>query len=71
MKTKHYLYCGLLALSAVSCTDVREYQKQFLKDQDMQLGAGPLDKFDLNTENYREGGTGANGGSAGGGCGCN
>lgn len=54
-----------------NCTAVKEYQKMYLNDQDMELGAKKCETFEMNFETYREGASGANGGKVGGGCGCN
>ncbi len=59
---------GILAFS--SCVPVKEYQKMYLNDPDMQLVAQPLEPFEINFQSYREGAAGANGGKVGGGCGC-
>jgi hypothetical protein len=61
---------GLL-FGMVSCTPVKEYQKQFLNDSEMELSARKVQKFESNFQSYREGASGANGGKTGGGCGCN
>lgn len=66
-----------IALSAVAaillsgCTSVKEYQKQRINDSEMSLGARKIEKTELSFQSYREGGSGANGGKSGGGCGCN
>ena len=60
---------GGLLLS--SCATVKEYQKVNLNDSDMELSAYSIEKFETNFQVYREGAAGANGGIAGGGCGCN
>ncbi len=54
-----------------SCVSVKEYQKMYLNDIDMQLSDKPAEMFELNFQTYREGTSGANGGKSGGGCGCN
>jgi uncharacterized lipoprotein len=61
--------CVLFALP--SCVSVKEYQKQYLNDSEMELAARKLEKFEQNAQLYREGASGANGGKSGGGCGCN
>lgn len=61
----------LLGLSSVCCTSVKEYQKMYLNDAEMELGARKTQKFESNFQLYREGAAGANGGKSGGGCGCN
>ncbi len=61
-----------LCLSALySCTTVKEYQKVYLNDPDMELSEAHEKKFETAFQVYREGASGANGGKAGGGCGCN
>lgn len=54
-----------------SCVSVKEYQKQYLNDSEMELAARKAEKFEQNFQLYREGSSGANGGKSGGGCGCN
>ena|SRR3982751_2024020 len=55
----------------ISCTPVKEYQKNKLNDAEMSLSNRKIQKTELNFQSYREGASGANGGKAGGGCGCN
>jgi hypothetical protein len=55
----------------VSCTPVKEYQKIYLNDAEMELSARKVQKFEFNFHAYREAASGANGGKTGGGCGCN
>jgi len=55
----------------VSCSPVKEYQKNKLNDSEMGLGARKVQKTELSFQSYREGASGANGGKTGGGCGCN
>jgi hypothetical protein len=54
-----------------SCVSVKEYQKQYLNDAEMQLSARKVEKFENSFQSYREGASGANNGKTGGGCGCN
>lgn len=62
----------LLAGSAVqSCAPVKEYQKEYLNDGEMDLSARKSEKFEGKFQTYREGTSGANGGQTGGGCSCN
>ncbi|BDW93102.1 MULTISPECIES: DUF4266 domain-containing protein [Flavobacteriaceae] len=61
----------LLLILASSCVTVREYEKAYLNDEDMQLSARPSERFENNFQVYREASSGANGGKTGGGCGCN
>lgn len=64
---------GLFVLINVltSCTSVKAYQKSRINDSDMELSAKKSQKFEQSFQLYREGGSGANGGKSGGGCGCN
>ena len=63
--------CMCITLFIVSCTTVKEYQKNKLNDAEMQLSSRKIEKTELNFQSYREGASGANGGKTGGGCGCN
>lgn len=60
-----------VAVSLVSCTSVKEFQKNKLNDAEMTLGARKVEKTEMSFQTYREGASGANGGKTGGGCGCN
>lgn len=62
---------GILLLSLVSCTSVKEYQKNKLNDSEMVLSNRKIEKTELSFQSYREGSSGANSGKSGGGCGCN
>jgi hypothetical protein len=62
-------FCGVCALA--SCSTVKAYQKNKLNDAEMELSARQAQKFEQSFQLYREGGSGANGGKSGGGCGCN
>ena len=67
------LAMGLLLLGAClpSCVTVAAYQKVYLNDEDMKLAGKTEEATETSFESYREGAGGANGGKAGGGCGCN
>ncbi|WP_136468441.1 DUF4266 domain-containing protein [Flagellimonas onchidii] len=67
---KFIFFIVLLVLSS-SCVAVREYDKVYLNDSEMQLGAKTSERFETNFQIYREASAGANGGKTGGGCGCN
>jgi len=54
-----------------SCVSVKEYQKMYINDADMELKVRKVESYEVNAESYREGASGANGGKVGGGCGCN
>ncbi|MCR8560684.1 DUF4266 domain-containing protein [Mucilaginibacter sp. BJC16-A38] len=60
-----------LVCSMASCSSVKSYQKNRLNDSEMELSARKSQKFEQSFQLYREGGSGANGGKSGGGCGCN
>jgi hypothetical protein len=62
---------GFTAISLSGCVQVKEYQKVYLEDSEMELSTRKTEKTELNFELYREGASGANGGKTGGGCGCN
>ncbi|NII27414.1 DUF4266 domain-containing protein [Pseudoflavitalea sp. X16] len=62
---------AVLVIGAVSCTTVKEYQKNKLNDAEMILSNRKVEKTELNFQSYREGASGANAGKSGGGCGCN
>ena len=66
-----YVACSLLLILTSSCVVVREYDKVYLNDSEMELSAKICERFETNFQIYREGASGANGGKTGGGCGCN
>ena len=61
----------LVGSGITSCVSVKNYQKQYINDAEMQLSARKAEKFENSFQSYREGASGANGGKTGGGCGCN
>jgi hypothetical protein len=61
----------IASLFIVSCSTVKEYQKNKLNDAEMILGNRKVEKTELSFQSYREGASGANSGKTGGGCGCN
>lgn len=65
------VFCLLMSFVFASCTSVKEYQKQYLNDSEMELSARKTEVFETSFQSYREGASGANGGKTGGGCGCN
>ena len=74
MKKTPLLILAVVALGATgltSCVSVKPYQKNRLNDSEMDLTARKSQKFEQSFQLYREGGSGANGGKSGGGCGCN
>ena len=66
-----YLLLIYTGISLCSCTVLKTYEKVNLNDPDMELSASKISRFETNLHLYREGSAGANGGKAGGGCGCN
>ena len=58
-------------LTIQGCTAVKEYQKMYVNDRDMELNGKSSEQFETNMEVFREGASGANGGKSGGGCACN
>ncbi len=63
---------GLSSLYVIpSCMVVKEYQKMYVNDRDMELNTKDIEYFEGNMELFREGAGGANGGKSGGGCACN
>ena len=71
-KTVLQLTVAVAAISALpSCVSVKEYQKQYINESEMEFAARKIEKFEQNAQLYREGASGANGGKSGGGCGCN
>jgi hypothetical protein len=72
MKNKAlWLLVGLVLLFCSSCKPVKEYQKIYLNDAEMELSLRKVQKTENSFQLYREGASGGNGGKAGGGCGCN
>lgn len=68
---KKLLIVCLVLLGMSSCVAVKEYEKVYINDPDMKLGAAMQERFEVNFQVYREAAAGANGGKTGGGCGCN
>ena len=68
MKTILLLACVLVMSS---CKVVKPYDMVNINDPDMLLSNKKCERFESNFQIYREGAAGANGGKAGGGCGCN
>ena len=69
--TPFFVMAVLLIVAVSSCVPVKAYQKNKLNDNEMELSTRKVQKMETNFETYREGASGADGGSAGGGCGCN
>ncbi len=65
------IYSGLILILISSCKPVKEYQKIYLNDAEMELSMRKVQKSENSFQLYREGASGGNGGKSGGGCGCN
>ncbi|WDF78669.1 DUF4266 domain-containing protein [Mucilaginibacter sp. KACC 22773] len=65
------VFCLCITGLLQSCMSVKQYQKSRINDSEMELSARKSQKFEQSFQLYREGGSGANGGKSGGGCGCN
>ena len=70
-KIKFKLILFVVLLSSSSCVTVKEYNKVYLNDLDMELKSPLFERFETTYHIYREAAAGANGGKTGGGCGCN
>lgn len=70
-KIKLKLILFVVLLSSSSCVAVKEYNKVYLNDLDMELKSQLFERFETTYHIYREAAAGANGGKTGGGCGCN
>jgi len=72
-KKSFFMLCAGFAMFNLlnACTTVKPYQKNMLNDAEMSLSSRTAQKFEQSFQLYREGGSGANGGKSGGGCGCN
>lgn len=68
---KKLIFLGVVMLLFSACKTVKEYEKVYVNDPNMKLGASSDQRFELNFQVYREAAAGANGGKSGGGCGCN
>jgi hypothetical protein len=61
----------LVASSTVACVPVKEYQKAYINDEEMQLGDRKISVYEADFHAYREGAVGGTIGNSGSGCGCN
>jgi hypothetical protein len=68
---KACIFLAVLALLSLGCATVRPWQKETLALAPMQVSDCATHRFERAIETIREGASGANGGKAGGGCGCN
>ena len=65
------IFSALLFLTASGCKSVKEYQKIYINDAEMELSMRKVQQTENSFQLYREGASGGNGGKSGGGCGCN
>ncbi len=61
----------IISIIATNCVSVKEYEKNYVNDSEMQLSTKKSQKTENNFTLYREAASGADGGKNGGGCGCN
>lgn len=61
---------GVCLGAASGCGSVRPWERDTLALEPMALDDRACQRFERNSEVYREGAIGANGGKSGGGCGC-
>ena len=54
-----------------ACASVKPYERQFINDNEMQLGSDPCRGFQQYVQSIREGATPTGTAKASGGCGCN
>ena len=60
-----------VSIMVQNCVSVKEYEKNYVNDSEMQLSTKKSQKTENNFLLYREAASGADGGKNGGGCGCN
>ncbi len=65
------IFFTILSMVHAACIPVREYQKAYLNDEEMQLGERKVSVFEADFHAYREGAVGGTIGNSGSGCGCN
>jgi hypothetical protein len=61
----------IISFVLASCQSVKPYQRIYLDDHFMKLGAHEADAFGEKALTYREGSAGGGTGKSSGGCGCN
>ncbi|MBS0001008.1 MAG: DUF4266 domain-containing protein [Cyclobacteriaceae bacterium] len=54
-----------------SCATLKPYERVYVDDASMQIGAMSGEAFEYYVQSIREGGASAGRGKSGGGCGCN
>ena len=65
------IFSALIFLYRSGCKSVKEYQKIYINDAEMELSMRKVQQTENSFQLYREGASGGNGGKSGGGCGCN
>ena len=61
----------IMMFCLASCTTLRPYERVYVDDFYMKMGANSGEAFEFYVESIREGGGSAGSGKSGGGCGCN
>lgn len=64
------LVAGLAVGVMSGCATVQPWERDYLALPEMAMDDAACHRFERNSEVYREGAIGANGGKSGGGCGC-
>ena len=60
-----------LSFLVTSCKSVKNIDKAYINDGEMNLAIRKIEKSEISFQLYREGAAGATGGKSSGGCGCN
>ncbi|TAE18410.1 MAG: DUF4266 domain-containing protein [Bacteroidetes bacterium] len=68
---KKCLYSVLIASCLGACTAVKPYQRQYINDSEMQMGADAGKQYTQYIHSIRQGATPAGTPKSSGGCGCN
>ena len=73
MKSKLYrsFVFVLFVITLASCQPVKQYQRVYVNDHEMQMGQHGAGSFEDNVQAYREGSSGGGSSKTSGGCGCN
>lgn len=72
MKTRIKIVSILCLLTfAASCTTLKPFERIYVDDVSMGMGATSGESFGYYVQSIREGGVTAGSGKSGGGCGCN
>jgi len=69
-RVKIFLLTSVVCLTG-ACTTIKPYERIYVDDSAMRMGASGGEAFEYYVESIREGGAQAGSGKTGGGCGCN